>query len=98
MLNQQVRGMPLRDNKLDPGVSNESGPTATGVDDGQRGASQRSLVPLRVAMLYDMDACHGPTGVTRHALAQLERLARRPEVTLMLLTGRMTHPDGLAYW
>jgi alpha-1,3-rhamnosyl/mannosyltransferase len=49
-------------------------------------------------MLYDMDACHAPTGVTRHALAQLERLARRPGIALSLLTGRMTHPDGLAFW
>ena len=53
---------------------------------------------LRIAMLYDMDACHGPTGVTRHALAQLERLAGRPDIALSLVTGRMTHPDGLAYW
>src|SRR5947207_2326841 len=53
---------------------------------------------LRVAMLYDMDACHAPTGVTRHALAQLERLARRPGIALSLLTGRMTHPDGLTFW
>ena len=30
--------------------------------------------PTRVALIYDMDACRGPTGVTRHALAQLERL------------------------
>jgi glycosyltransferase involved in cell wall biosynthesis len=49
-------------------------------------------------MLYDMDACHGPTGVTRHALAQLERLSRRPDVALRLVSGRMAHPDGLAYW
>jgi glycosyltransferase involved in cell wall biosynthesis len=62
------------------------------------GSNPTSKVPLRIAMLYDMDACHGPTGVTRHALGQLERLARRPEVTLSLLTGRMTHPDGLAFW
>jgi|GEM_PF-1108471 len=55
-------------------------------------------VPLRVMMLYDMDACHGPTGVTRHALAQLERLARRDDVSLRLISGRMIHPDGLAYW
>jgi alpha-1,3-rhamnosyl/mannosyltransferase len=55
-------------------------------------------VPLRVLMLYDMDACRGPTGVTRHALAQLERLSRRPDVSLRLISGRMTHPDGLAYW
>ena len=49
-------------------------------------------------MLYDMDACHGPTGVTRHALAQLERLAHRDDVALRLISGRITHPDGLAYW
>jgi alpha-1,3-rhamnosyl/mannosyltransferase len=36
--------------------------------------------------------------VTRHALAQLQRLARRPGIALRLLTGRMTHPDGLAFW
>ena len=45
-----------------------------------------------------MDACHGPTGVTRHALSQLERLIRRPEIALSVITGRITHPDGLAYW
>jgi alpha-1,3-rhamnosyl/mannosyltransferase len=49
-------------------------------------------------MLYDMDACYAPTGVTRHALAQLERLRARPEITLRLIAGRITHPDGLAYW
>lgn len=54
--------------------------------------------PLRVALVYDMDACRGPTGVTRHALAQLERLARRPDVALSVLTGRITEPDGWAYW
>ncbi len=54
--------------------------------------------PLRVAMLYDMDACYAPTGVTRHALAQLERLRARPEITFRLIAGRITHPDGLAYW
>jgi glycosyltransferase involved in cell wall biosynthesis len=49
-------------------------------------------------MIYDMDACRGPTGVTRHALAQLERLACRPEVRLSLVSGRMSEADGLAYW
>ncbi len=53
---------------------------------------------LRVALFYDLDACHAPTGVTRHALAQLDHLARRPEIALTLVTGRMTHPDGLAFW
>lgn len=57
-----------------------------------------SSVPLRVLMIYDMDACHGPTGVTRHALAQLARLSRRRDVALEFVTGRITHPDGLAYW
>src|SRR5438067_1013134 len=53
---------------------------------------------MGVALVYDMDACRGPTGVTRHALAQLERLARRPEVRLTLVSGRLTEPDALAYW
>ena len=51
-----------------------------------------SSAALRVALLYDMDDCYVPTGVTRHALAQLERLARRPEIALTVLTGRMTPP------
>src|SRR5262249_10134838 len=42
--------------------------------------------------------CHAPTGVTRHALAQLGRLACRPGIALSVITGRMTHPDGLAFW
>ena len=49
---------------------------------------------MRVALVYDMDACRGPTGVTRHALAQLEQLARRPEVRHTQISGRMTEPDG----
>jgi alpha-1,3-rhamnosyl/mannosyltransferase len=49
-------------------------------------------------LVYDLDGCRAPTGVTRHALAQLERLARRPEVALTLVAGRMNEPDGLAYW
>lgn len=53
---------------------------------------------MKVALVYDMDACRGPTGVTRHALAQLERLRRRPEIDLRLVSGRITEPDGLAYW
>jgi alpha-1,3-rhamnosyl/mannosyltransferase len=54
--------------------------------------------PLRIALVYDLDGCRTPTGVTRHALAQLERLARRPEIALTLVAGRMREPDGLAYW
>lgn len=49
-------------------------------------------------MVYDLNACKNPTGVTRHALGQLERLSRRPEIEFNLLTGRITEPDGLAYW
>ena len=55
-------------------------------------------VVMRVALIYDLDGCRGPTGVTRHALAQLERLAPRPEVALTLIAGRMIEPDGLACW
>ena len=35
-------------------------------------------VAMRVALIYDLDGCRGPTGVTRHALAQLERLRTGP--------------------
>ncbi len=52
----------------------------------------------RVALFYDMDACHQPTGVTRHALAQLAGLAKRPEIALSLISGRINHPDGRAFW
>jgi glycosyltransferase involved in cell wall biosynthesis len=62
-----------------------------------QGASPASGA-MRVALFYDLDACYRPTGVTRHALAQLERTAQRPNVSLRLVTGRMTHPDGRAYW
>jgi alpha-1,3-rhamnosyl/mannosyltransferase len=55
-------------------------------------------MPLQVALVYDMDACRGPTGVTRHALAQLEQLAARPEIDLRVVSGRIHEPDGLAYW
>jgi len=53
---------------------------------------------IRVAWLYDMDACHAPTGVTRHALAQLERLSRRDGFAVTAVTGRITRPEGWAYW
>lgn len=53
---------------------------------------------LRIGWVYDLDACRGPTGVTRHALAQLERLARRPEARLSVVTGRITEPEGRACW
>lgn len=53
---------------------------------------------MRVVMLYDMDACRGPTGVTRHALGQLEQFAQRDDVALRLISGRITEPEGRAYW
>jgi alpha-1,3-rhamnosyl/mannosyltransferase len=53
---------------------------------------------IRVALVYDMDACRGPTGVTRHALAQIDGLRHRTGVDLRLVSGRLTEPDGLAYW
>jgi len=69
------------------------GPTRRG-----GGVAAGPASPLRVAMVFDLDNCRGPTGVTRHALAQLERLRHRPGVDLRLVSGRMTEPDGLAYW
>ena len=54
--------------------------------------------PIRVAWLYDMNACRSPTGVTRHAIGQLDRLAGRPDVALTVVAGRISDPDGLAYW
>ena len=54
-------------------------------------------ITMRVALVYDMDACHKPTGVTRHALAQLERLSQRSEIGLTIVSGRMKQPDGLAW-
>jgi alpha-1,3-rhamnosyl/mannosyltransferase len=48
--------------------------------------------------MYDMDACRTPTGVTRHALAQLEHLAPRRDIELQVVSGRICEPDGLSYW
>lgn len=53
---------------------------------------------IRVACLYDMNACYAPTGVTRHALAQIERLAARPDVDLTVLSGKIVRPEGREYW
>jgi glycosyltransferase involved in cell wall biosynthesis len=79
--------------RLDPSLFN-AGRSPTLQPTGNEWAKQ----PLRVGLLYDMDACHGPTGVTRHALSQLERLIRRPDIALRVVSGRITHPDGRMYW
>ena len=52
--------MPQLDDKPDPNVVTEARSFEV-----QPGSTERATVPLRVALLYDMDACHGPTGVTR---------------------------------
>lgn len=54
--------------------------------------------PLKVAFLYDMDACRRPTGVTRHALAQLHLLTARADVVASAVSGRIGVPDGLIVW
>ena len=80
--------MPRLDDKINPSLSTAA--TSPGVQPGSR---EPATVPLRASrLLYDMDACHGPTGVTRHALSQLERLIHRPEITLSVITGRITSP------
>lgn len=53
---------------------------------------------MRLAWVYDMNACRLPTGVTRHALAQLDQLARRPELVTNAVSGRISEPDGLIAW
>jgi alpha-1,3-rhamnosyl/mannosyltransferase len=54
--------------------------------------------PARLAWVYDLNACRSPTGVTRHALAQLDELRRRPgRVAVRLVTGRVREPDGRAF-
>lgn len=53
---------------------------------------------LSIAWVYDLDACRGPTGVTRHALGQLARLEQRGDVNVRLVTGRISAPEGWEYW
>jgi alpha-1,3-rhamnosyl/mannosyltransferase len=53
---------------------------------------------MRVAWFYDLDACRNASGVTRHALAQLEGLRRRPECQLSVVTGRIKTVEGLTEW
>lgn len=91
---------PLRATWKAPTILRSRSPTAAGETPAARpgDAGQAPDDPMRIVMLYDMDACRGPTGVTRHALAQLERLARRDDVSLRLVSGRLTEPDGRAYW
>ncbi|RUL89093.1 glycosyltransferase family 4 protein [Tautonia sociabilis] len=53
---------------------------------------------MAMAWVFDLNNCRGATGVTRHALAQLDRLIARPEVRLTVVSGRIAEPDGLAFW
>jgi alpha-1,3-rhamnosyl/mannosyltransferase len=61
-------------------------------------ADRREDFPMRLALVYDMNACRTPTGVTRHALGQLGALAAWPDVDLRLVSGRIHEPDGLIVW
>ena len=81
------------DDQIDARRSGDASPSP-----GRPNSQIPATEPLRVGLFYDMDACHSPTGVTRHALAQLERLMRRPEIALRVLTGRISLRDGVAYW
>ncbi len=60
--------------------------------------SEVASKPLRVAWFYDMNACRNPTGVTRHAMGQFDALAKRGDVELSAVTGRIKDPDVLARW
>ena len=57
-----------------------------------------ALTILKLGFVYDLNACRDATGVTRHALAQLSALSRRADIDLRVVSGRITEPDGLAYW
>jgi alpha-1,3-rhamnosyl/mannosyltransferase len=93
-------------NRRDPGSSRGVGSfdlTTVGKTDLDHGGAVADSPavgrgPLRVAMIYDLNACKNPTGVTRHALGQLEGLAGRPEIELNLISGRITAPEGRAFW
>jgi glycosyltransferase involved in cell wall biosynthesis len=88
--------MPQPHPKISSGVTAEAERGPRSVLRPEPGA--RATIPMRVGWFYDMDCCHRPTGVTRHAVSQLQGLARAPSVKLSVITGRMRHPDGLAYW
>jgi alpha-1,3-rhamnosyl/mannosyltransferase len=51
---------------------------------------------LRLAWVYDLDACRNPTGVTRHALALRDQL--RAQVDLRTVTGRFQTDEAQADW
>ena len=70
--------------------------TATGT--GSTRITDSASKPLRIAWVYDMNACRNPTGVTRHALGQFDALAGRSDVALSAVSGRIKDPDGLARW
>jgi len=53
---------------------------------------------IALAWVYDLNACRRPTGVTRHALAQLERLTARADVDLTVVSGWIREPDGRIVW
>ena len=57
-----------------------------------------ALSRIRIAWFYDLDAARGPTGVTRHALAQHALLGRNPAVELTSVTGRVSVAEGRALW
>ena len=53
----------------------------------------------RIVWFYDMNATRNPAGVTRHAMAMREELARAAlsgQVDLTLCSGRISDPDILA--
>lgn len=54
--------------------------------------------PLKLGLLYDINACRDATGVTRHALALVTRLGKRQDVDLRVVSGRINEADGLAFW
>ena len=81
--------------RLVTGVARDPESIAASDAEAWRTTSQSTM---KVGLVYDMDACRSPTGVTRHALAQLDRLRWREGIDLRVVSGRMSEPDGLVYW
>lgn len=52
---------------------------------------------LKIAWCYDLNACRTPTGVTRHALAQFERLSARSDLAVRPVFGRVTIAEGAEF-
>jgi len=95
MLGSELNGLSSQEEN---DVSNPSKMSCDPSTSGGNPAERNARRPLRVALIYDMDACKNPTGVTRHALGQIEEFSKRPETRLQLVSGKITQAAGATHW